>query len=227
MMEGTGREPAGESRIRDSPSVQMAVTLVLVYVGLSIVGGSLVLNPDVAGPFMQYNRFVWQGWVWMLFTAMFLHVDLVHLAGNVLFLLVFGTSLEEQVSRVRWWTTYLASGLAGNLAFLFIGPFLGQEVAVGASGAVWGLLGAAGGLRGTMAIVIFAGFNIFAGGGFLAHAGGLVMGLFLRQWWDDIAVLLKGKPPEFPPPLPDSVSQTFPLNTEERREHCFFQKKER
>lgn len=197
MTEGTGMG-LPDSRIRDSPSVQMAVTLVLVYVGLSIAGGSLVLNPDVAWPFMQVNFLVWEGWVWMLFTAMFLHADLVHLAGNLLFLLVFGTSLEEQVSRARWWATYLASGLAGNLAFLFLGPFLGQEIAVGASGAIWGLLGAAGGLRGTMAIVIFAGFNIFAGGGFLAHAGGLVMGLFLRQWWDVLAAFVKGKPPEFP-----------------------------
>lgn len=176
----------------------MALTLVLVYVGFALAGGSLELRFEVAWPFMQINPLVWEGWVWMLFTAMFLHADIIHLSGNVLFLLVFGTSLEEQVSRARWWATYLASGLAGNLAFLFLGPLLGQEIAVGASGAVWGLLGAAGGLKGTMAIVVFAGFNIFAGGGFLAHAGGLFMGLFLRRWWDDIVGSVKGKPPELP-----------------------------
>lgn len=183
LTEPSGTEFADESRIRDSPSVQIALTLVLVYVGLGLAGGNLLELPfDVAWPFMQINQLVWEGWIWMLFTAMFLHADIVHLSGNLLFLLVFGTSLEEQVSRSRWWVTYFVSGLTGNLAFLFLGPLLGQEIAVGASGAVWGLLGAAGGLRGTMAIVIFAGFNIFAGGGFLAHAGGLFMGLFLRRW---------------------------------------------
>jgi len=198
LTETTGIGFPAESRIRDSPSVQMAMTLLAVYVGFALAGGSLELNPDVAWPFMQINQLVWSGWVWMLFTAMFLHADIIHLSGNVLFLLIFGTSLEEQVSRARWWATYLVSGLAGNLAFLFLGPLLGQEIAVGASGAVWGLLGAAGGLKGTMAIVVFAGFNIFAGGGFLAHAGGLFMGLFLRRWWDDIVGLVKGEPPEFP-----------------------------
>ena len=168
----------------------MAVTLIILYVVFGVLGGDLVnLNLDVAFPFVQVNELVWRGWVWMLFTAMFLHADPVHLFGNVMFLLVFGTSLEEQVSGTRWLITYFASGLTGSLAFLLVGPLLGQGIALGASGAIWGLLGAAGGLRGTMAVVLFAGFNIFAGGGFLAHAGGLAMGLVLRRWWDPIARL--------------------------------------
>ncbi len=174
----------------------MAATLVVVYIIFGILGGDLVnLSPDVAFPFVQVNELVWRGWVWMLFTAMFLHANPVHLFGNVMFLLVFGTSLEEQVSRTRWLITYFASGLTGNLAFLVIGPLLGQGAALGASGAIWGLLGAAGGLRGTVAVVLFAGFNIFAGGGFLAHAGGLVMGLALRRWWDDLTRFFRGSAP--------------------------------
>ena len=190
MLGGTGSGPVGGSRIRDSPSVWMAVTLIILYIVFGVLGGDLVnLNLDVAFPFVQVNDLVWMGWVWMLFTAMFLHADPVHLFGNVMFLLVFGTSLEEQVSGTRWLITYFASGLTGSLAFLLVGPLLGQGIALGASGAIWGLLGAAGGLRGTMAVVLFAGFNIFAGGGFLAHAGGLAMGLVLRRWWDPIARL--------------------------------------
>ena len=190
MLGGTGSGPVGGSRIRDSPSVWMAVTLIILYIVFGVLGGDLVnLNLDVAFPFVQVNELVWRGWVWMLFTAMFLHADPVHLLGNVMFLLVFGTSLEEQVSGTRWLITYFASGLTGSLAFLLVGPLLGQGIALGASGAIWGLLGAAGGLRGTMAVVLFAGFNIFAGGGFLAHAGGLAMGLVLRRWWDPIARL--------------------------------------
>ncbi len=166
----------------------MAAILVVVYVAFGVIGGNLLdLNIDVAYPFVQVNRLVWQGWVWMLFTAMFLHVNLIHLFGNVLFLLVFGTSLEEQVSRTRWLVTYFSAGLVGNLAFLFIGPLLHEDIALGASGAVYGLLGAAGGLRGAIAVIFLAGLNLFAGGGILAHLGGLLVGLALRQWWDELA----------------------------------------
>ncbi len=170
----------------------MAAALIIVYLIFGLLGGDLIdLNIfSVAFFFVQVNELVWEGWVWMLFTAMFLHANLVHLAGNVFFLLIFGTSLEEQVSRTRWVVTYFASGLAGNLVFLFIGPLLDEPpIALGASGAVYGLLGAAGGLKGAFLVILFAGLNIFAGGGALAHVGGLLVGLTLRQWGDDLASL--------------------------------------
>jgi membrane associated rhomboid family serine protease len=116
----------------------------------------------------------------MLFTSMFLHANPAHLGGNILFLLIFGTSLEEQVPRGKWLATYLLSGLAGNIMFLFLG---GDAVGVGASGAIWGLLGAAGGLKGLVGMVFYVGLDLFAGGGFLAHAGGVVAGLALRYFW--------------------------------------------
>jgi len=137
----------------------------------------LSLNPQAAYPLVQDNAAVWHGAFWMLFTAMFLHADIVHLGGNLIFLLIFGTSLEEQTSRGRWLIVYFVSGLVGNLFFLILG---GDAVGLGASGAIWGLLGAAGGLRGLVGMIFYAGVNLFAGGGFLAHAGGLAAGLSLR-----------------------------------------------
>jgi membrane associated rhomboid family serine protease len=168
-------------RIRDSPSVWMAAILVVVYLVLGIAGGNLfAFNYDMFYPLAQVNVDVWHGAVWMLFTSMFMHANLSHLGGNVLFLLIFGTSLEEQVTRKKWLTTYFASGLTGNIVFLLLG---GNEAGIGASGAIWGLLGAAGGIRGLIGMAFYAGFNIFAGGGFLAHAGGLLGGLALRYLW--------------------------------------------
>jgi len=159
----------------------MAIILVLVYFVMGVLGGDLLsLNYDLAYPFAQVNSAVWQGAVWGLFTSMFLHANPMHLAGNILFLLIFGTSLEEQVSRQKWLVTYFLSGLAGNIAFLFLG---GNAVGVGASGAIWGLLAAAGGIRGLFGAIFYLGLNIFAGGGFLAHAGGLLGGLALRYLW--------------------------------------------
>ncbi len=197
-----GRYDAGSSRIRDSPSVQMALVLILVYVLFGALGRDFFnLNLLVAFPFVQINPLVWEGWVWMLFTAMFLHANLLHLFGNVMFLLVFGVALEEQVSRTRWLIVYFASGLTGNLAFLFLGPFLGQEVGLGASGAIYGLLGAAGGIRGAVLVILVAGLNIFSGGGTLAHLGGLLTGLILRQWGNDIARFFNLKSPSSDAPV--------------------------
>jgi membrane associated rhomboid family serine protease len=93
-------------RIRDSPSVWMAAILIVVYLVLGIAGGNLfAFNYDMFYPLAQVNADVWHGAVWMLFTSMFMHANLSHLGGNVLFLLIFGTSLEEQVTRKKWLTT--------------------------------------------------------------------------------------------------------------------------
>lgn len=152
--------------------------LLMVYASLSVLGGSIFdLNLSVAYPLVQDNAAVWGGAFWTLFTAMFLHADLLHLGGNIFFLLLFGTALEEQVSKGIWLATYLVSGLVGNITFLFLG---GDAIGVGASGAIWGLLAAAGGIRGLAGMVFYGGLNIFAGGGFLAHAGGLLAGLAMR-----------------------------------------------
>ena len=173
--------PHRNSRIRDSPSVQMSAILVVVYLITGILGGNLLsLNYYMFYPLAQVNSAVWHGAVWMLFTSMFLHANPAHLGGNVLFLLIFGTSLEEQVPRGKWLVTYMLSGLAGSIAFLFLG---GDAIGVGASGAIWGLLGAAGGMRGLVGMVFYIGLDIFSGGGFLAHAGGVVAGLALRHFW--------------------------------------------
>jgi len=159
----------------------MSIILVIVYLFTGILGGDLVnLNMEFVYPIVQVNQAVWSGDLWMLVTSLFLHANPLHLFGNVIFLLIFGTALEEQVSRKKWLTAYLISGLAGNLTFLFLG---GDAIGLGASGAVWGILAVAGGGKGLFGMIFFVGLNLFAGGGFLAHAGGLLAGLLLRYQW--------------------------------------------
>lgn len=170
-----------DSRLAGSPSLWMATVYVIIYATTAILAGNLFEpNLDVVYWFVQVNAEVWHGAIWMLFTSMFLHANLLHLGGNVFFLLLFGTALEEQVSVRRWIVTYFASGLAGNLVFLLLLP---DASGVGASGAIWGLLAAAGGFRGLIGMIFLGGLDIFAGGGFLAHAGGLLAGLALRFSW--------------------------------------------
>jgi membrane associated rhomboid family serine protease len=170
-----------DSRFLGSPSLWMATILVIIYVTTAILAGNL-FEPDLSlvYPFVQVNPEVWHGAIWMLFTSMFLHANLLHLGGNVFFLLLFGTALEEQVSVKRWIATYFASGLTGNIVFLLLLP---DASGVGASGAIYGLLAAAGGFRGLIGMIFLGGLDIFAGGGFLAHAGGILAGLALRYSW--------------------------------------------
>ncbi len=200
------QESNRESRVRDSVSVQMCLVLILVYVLFGVLEGDLS-NPTAGAPIgvsgcpawqgassyiVQNNCLVFQGWIWMLFTSLFLHANVLHLGGNLLFLLVFGTALEEKVSRQRWLIIYLASGLGGNVAFLLLGSFLGAGVGLGASGAIYGLLGGAGGLKGSLLMIILLGLNLFAGGGEIAHVAGLVVGLLIHRWGDKFAEIFRG-----------------------------------
>jgi len=76
-----------------------------------------------------------------LVTSMFLHLGLIHLAGNVLFLWVFGNNVEDAMGHVRFAAFYLVCGVLAAAVHVFANP----ESAVpasGASGAVSGVLGA-------------------------------------------------------------------------------------
>lgn len=78
-----------------------------------------------------------------LFTAMFLHFGMAHLANNMLVLFVLGGRLERTAGKVRFLVIYLLGGIAGNLLSLFLDK--GQyefAVSAGASGAVFAVTGA-------------------------------------------------------------------------------------
>ncbi len=75
---------------------------------------------------------------WQLVTAMFAHGSLEHLAMNMVSLWWLGTLLERMQGTLRFALVYFTSGILGNLAF----ALLGAGYAVGASGAIFGLLGA-------------------------------------------------------------------------------------
>ncbi|GMU39842.1 MAG: hypothetical protein AMXMBFR23_07080 [Chloroflexota bacterium] len=76
-----------------------------------------------------------------VFTSMFLHGGLLHLAGNMWFLWVFGNNVEDRFGHVRYALLYLACGVIATLGFVAMRP---AEVTplIGASGAVAGILGA-------------------------------------------------------------------------------------
>ncbi len=76
-----------------------------------------------------------------LFSAIFLHGSVMHLAGNLLFLLIFGNDIEDAIGRGRFIVFYLLAGLFASIAHVLIDP-LSVTPLVGASGAISGILGA-------------------------------------------------------------------------------------
>jgi membrane associated rhomboid family serine protease len=125
-----------------------------------------------------------QGEWWRLITAAFLHGSLLHLGLNMFVLWIVGAPVEQAIGRARFLVLYLVSGLAGSAGALIFSP---DAVTVGASGAIFGILGAAlvlesqrsyvlgGQAFGLIAInlvLTFAIPNISVGG----HLGGLAGG---------------------------------------------------
>jgi membrane associated rhomboid family serine protease len=76
-----------------------------------------------------------------VFTSMFLHANLVHIGGNMLFLWVFGNNVEDRMGRAVFMLFYLAAGVAAAVAQVLISPD-SRVPLIGASGAIAGTLGA-------------------------------------------------------------------------------------
>jgi membrane associated rhomboid family serine protease len=82
-----------------------------------------------------------------LFTSMFMHGGIAHIAGNMLFLWIFGDNIEDRLGHVRYWLFYLLCGLIASLAHVFTtAAFAGERSdmlvpSLGASGAISGVLG--------------------------------------------------------------------------------------
>ncbi|MCX7031737.1 MAG: rhomboid family intramembrane serine protease [Spirochaetes bacterium] len=80
-----------------------------------------------------------------LLVSMFMHGSFAHIAGNMLYLFIFGDNVEDRIGRVRFLLFYLFCGVVASLAQVFVTKWTGQDPSVpslGASGAISGVLGA-------------------------------------------------------------------------------------
>lgn len=75
-----------------------------------------------------------------IFTSMFLHANIVHIAGNMLFLAIFGPNVEDAMGQVRYVLFYLAGGVIALAAQILVGPD-STGPTLGASGAIAAVLG--------------------------------------------------------------------------------------
>jgi rhomboid protease GluP len=91
--------------------------------------------------------------IWRLLTSMFMHGDLSHLISNMFGLLLFGTYVEQSISKVKYFFIYIISGLIGNLFTLILYP--SYIISYGASGALFGIIGV------VVVIIYFEGDRFF------------------------------------------------------------------
>jgi hypothetical protein len=114
---------------------------VLAFIIFSIVIG---INPDAIKFIAIQPANVLSGYVWTFLTSMFMHGGFFHLFANMVTLFFVGVLIERLLGPKRYVYFYLAAGIFAGLLFVISGILLPSETnqyAVGASGAIFGLLG--------------------------------------------------------------------------------------
>ena len=209
--------------VADSPqpspppqSVRVQIPQSAPYVTYTIIGVTVVFYllqlasvqlfgyavPNLGMDWLEYygariNEFILAGEIWRLLTPALLHGSLPHIAFNMYALLSFGTGLERHFGHGRFLLLYLVSAFAGNVASFL---FTGGSYSVGASTAIFGLLGAEavfliqnrksfpGQFRSAIGNIIFiAAINLFVIGSLpgidnWGHIGGLVGGVMFTSF---------------------------------------------
>lgn len=168
---------------------------IIVFVVLELFGSTTdakyMLNSGAALPplIIDYGQY------YRLFTSMFLHFGIEHLFNNMLVLFFLGDNLERAVGKIRFVIIYLLSGLGGSTLSCLYYYYKGEVVvSAGASGAIFGVIGALfyvviinkGRLEDMTStrlglLIIFSLYHGFSESGVdnLAHIGGFIGGILL------------------------------------------------
>ena len=186
---------------------------VLMFIISSIVAVVFNGNLNYALLFLggEYTPLVLGGEVWRMVTSAFLHANIVHLLLNMYAFLMVGVFIEKFYGRRKLLVIYIVTAIFGSLATIIVdvvqfwgtgGVGVINSLSVGASGAIFGMIGVLIGNRfkktpyepqlnidtQQLVIIVFynlligIGLNVFAGESFIniwAHVGGLIAGLML------------------------------------------------
>jgi membrane associated rhomboid family serine protease len=159
----------------------LGISLIVIFLLQELTGTLLVKS------FALFAPLVTSGEWWRLISAGFLHGSIIHLLFNVYILWVIGSQLESIVGNIKFIIIYFVSLLGGSVASYLFSPF--GSYSIGASGAIFGLMGAmlvVGRKRNLdisqittlVAINIVIGF-VLSGIDWRAHLGGLATGAFI------------------------------------------------
>ncbi|MFF3783135.1 rhomboid family intramembrane serine protease [Streptomyces sp. NPDC001933] len=199
---GTGHGPAaGRPRTVAGGGIAAdprLVTKILLAINVAVYLAVLARGTTLVNELMLFGRApthyggplegVAAGEWYRLVTSMFLHQEVWHIAFNMLGLWWLGGPLEAALGRARYLTLYMVSGLAGSaLTYWLSAP---EQGSLGASGAIFGLLGATAVLMrrlnydmrpvlALLAVNLVITFNPWGGIAWQAHVGGLVAGTLM------------------------------------------------
>ncbi len=177
------------TRKRISAAIVLVVLNVIIYI-------LQILSKDTITEMFLVHRGDLLRAPWTLVTSMFLHASILHIFINMWVLFMFGMLVEQRIGTKRFILIYMASGILASAASSFV-----YDAALGASGAIMGILGVAIILMPDLRVILFiipmslrtAGiiialtdlFGILPGVAHAAHlaglASGLLYGLFLKD----------------------------------------------
>lgn len=171
-------------------AVNVIVFFYLTFQGMTEDGAFMLEHGAMYVPYV-----LGKGEYYRLFSSMFMHFGFEHLVNNMVMLLVIGFTLEREIGTIKFLIIYLLSGLGGNILSA-VWDVMSESFAVsaGASGAIFGIVGAllyvairnhgrigemSG--RGLVFMVILSLYYGFTSGGVdnFAHIGGLLSGFIL------------------------------------------------
>ncbi len=182
------------------------ITNILILLSVAFSLYAWVTPTDLA--FSEYALF--HGGYYTLLTAIFVHANTAHLAGNMIFFYIFGNKLEEEVGETNTGAVFFTGGV---LSFIISMPFYPGAKMVGASAAIFSVMAAVLLVRrpgfsiqflspiGPLALLFFI-FNIIAiqkgamgNVAYIAHVTGFVIGLFFgacwnKKWWESLLYTL-------------------------------------
>jgi rhomboid protease GluP len=183
---------------RSAPYVTYSIIGITVFFYILQLISEFAFGQDILIVYgARINEAILAGEIWRFLTPALLHGSIPHIAFNMYALLSFGTGLERHFGHGRFLLLYLLGAFAGNVASFL---FTGGSYSVGASTAIFGLLGAeavfliqnrkvfAGQFRSAIGNIIFiAAINLFIIGSLpgidnWGHIGGLVGGLMFSTF---------------------------------------------
>ena len=187
-------------------NLMIVIINVVIFAFLEMLGNTndayfMVEHGAMYDPYVLYN-----GEYYRMFTCMFLHFGINHLANNMLILFCLGDNLERAVGKIRYLIIYILSGIGVNILSYYFSVKSGDyTVSAGASGAIFGVIGALlyvvvlnrGKLEDltTRKLVFFIALSLYfgftsSGVDNLAHVGGLLSGIL-------VAAVLYRKPKKY------------------------------
>ena len=168
---------------------------VIVYIVLEIIGDTEDAYYMMLHGAVYHDKLAYDKEYWRLFTAIFMHFGFTHIMNNMVMLAASGVILEDALGHIRFAILYILAGVGGStLSFLQMVDSGEYAVAAGASGAIFGVIGAllwvvirhqgryetltGKGLLFMIVISLYYGISSGEVDNW-GHIGGLLMGFFL------------------------------------------------